>query len=933
MATIHVDGTAYPVDPGDHLLHACLSHGLDLPYFCWHPALGSVGACRQCAVTQFHDEHDTHGRLVMACMTAATDGTRISIADPQAVEFRASVIEWLMTNHPHDCPVCEEGGECHLQDMTLMSGHVYRRYRFRKRTHRNQYLGPFVKHEMNRCIACYRCVRFYREYAGGRDLDVFGAHNHVYFGRQADGVLESEFSGNLVEVCPTGVFTDKTLSAVYTRKWDLHSAPSVCVHCGLGCNTFPNARYGELRRVINRYHHELNGYFLCDRGRYGHAFVSQPSRIRGPLQAHGDGDRGNGNSDGSSDLRPIDRSHALEQLTAMLRERGAGGVLIGIGSPRASLEANFALRALVGPEHFSQGIADAEHRLLAAVLELLQRAPAPVATLREAEAADAALVLGENLPDTAPRLALALRQMVRHASFALAAHEQVPAWQDAAVRDLGRDTRSPLFIASPDATRLDDVATPLRAAPPDIVRLSLAVLHALDAAAPAVPDLPEDQQALAGRIAQALQRAQRPLIIAGTGAGSEALLRTAAAIAGALVRSGRAARMLLTVPECNSLGLALLGGAPLSAALAAAAAGASAGQAATLLVLENDLYRRADRASVDAALQGARHVVVLDHTLHATARRAQLVLPAATFAESSGTLINCEGRAQRFFQLLFPQDEVAASWRWLNEAACACDPTAARWDGLDQVIAALTAELPALSAVRAAAPGAQLRVDGSRIASAPHRESGRTAMYADRTVHEPPPPANADAPYTGSMEGYYGPMPAALYPFFWTPAWNSEQGLNKFQQEVGGPLRGGPAGAHVIQAGGESPGGAAPAVPAAVPAAMPAAFAPRAGAWLLIPQHRVFGSDELSARAPAVAERITAPTLGLNPEDAALLGVGDGDPVEIAIEEPPRPGPPHRLAAELRPALARGVAALSVGLPDQPWVSLPAWARLTRARA
>ncbi len=102
-----------------------------------------------------------------------------------------------MTNHPHDCPVCEEGGECHLQDMTVMTGHAYRRYRFNKRTHRNQYLGPFITHEMNRCIACYRCIRFYRDYAGGRDFDVFAAHNHVYFGRHEDGVLESDFSGNL----------------------------------------------------------------------------------------------------------------------------------------------------------------------------------------------------------------------------------------------------------------------------------------------------------------------------------------------------------------------------------------------------------------------------------------------------------------------------------------------------------------------------------------------------------------------------------------------------------------------------------------------------------------------------------------------------------------------------------------------------------------
>jgi len=283
MAKILVDGKEYEVDGKTHLLHACLSVGLNLPYFCWHPALGSVGACRQCAVKQFKDEKDTRGRLVMACMTPATDGTRISIEDPEAREFRQSITEWLMVNHPHDCPVCDEGGECHLQDMTHMTGQVYRRYAGPKRTFRNQNLGPFINHEMNRCIQCYRCVRFYREYAGGRDLDAFNLRNQVYFGRHEDGVLQSEFSGNLVEVCPTGVFTDKTLKHHYTRKWDLQMAPSVCVHCAVGCNTIIAERGGLLRRIHNRYNSQVNGYFLCDRGRFGYGFVNSERRIRQPL--------------------------------------------------------------------------------------------------------------------------------------------------------------------------------------------------------------------------------------------------------------------------------------------------------------------------------------------------------------------------------------------------------------------------------------------------------------------------------------------------------------------------------------------------------------------------------------------------------------------------------------------------------------------------
>src|SRR5512146_1484223 len=191
MAIIYIDNQRFEVDDRNNLLQVALSLGLNLPYFCWHPAMGSVGACRQCAVKQFRDENDTRGRLVMACMTPAAPNTRISISDEDARQFRDGIIEGLMMSHPHDCPVCDEGGECHLQDMTVMTGHNYRRFHGQKRTFENQNLGPLVNHEMNRCIQCYRCVRFYREYAGGKDLDAFALRDLVYFGRQSDGVLEN----------------------------------------------------------------------------------------------------------------------------------------------------------------------------------------------------------------------------------------------------------------------------------------------------------------------------------------------------------------------------------------------------------------------------------------------------------------------------------------------------------------------------------------------------------------------------------------------------------------------------------------------------------------------------------------------------------------------------------------------------------------------
>ena len=265
-----------------------------------------------------------------------------------------------------------------------MTGHTAREYRGLKRTHRNQYLGPFINHEMNRCIACYRCVRFYQDYAGGGDLQAQASRSNVYFGRHEDGVLENEFSGNLVEVCPTGVFTDKTLSQRYSRKWDLQAAPSICVHCAQGCNTSPGERYGELRRVVNRYNGEVNGYFLCDRGRFGYDFVNHDDRA---LRAV----RNNADSEGELVQDVLSRHETRDHLSALVESEKR---LVGIGSPRASLEANFALRELVGADNFYSGASDQEDRLVRLALQILQSRHVHIPTLKEVEAADAVIVLG-----------------------------------------------------------------------------------------------------------------------------------------------------------------------------------------------------------------------------------------------------------------------------------------------------------------------------------------------------------------------------------------------------------------------------------------------------------------------------------------------------------------------------------------------------------
>jgi len=896
---IQVDRRAYEVNPEHNLLEACLSLGLNLPYFCWHPAMGSVGACRQCAVKVYRDANDKRGQLVMACMTPVAKDMLVSIEDPEAKQFRAGIIEGLMTNHPHDCPVCDEGGECHLQDMTVMTGHDYRRYAFLKRTYQNQYLGPLIHQEFNRCIQCYRCVRFYNEYAGGRDFSNFMLRDLVFFGRAEDGVLENEFAGNLVEVCPTGVFTDKTLKRHYTRKWDMRMAPTICVHCGLGCNVNAGERYGVLRRIVNRYHGEINRYFLCDRGRFGYEFVNHLDRIRQPL-ARRDGK-----------LEAVSREEAVGQAATLLQESKR---VIGIGSPRASLEANYALRSLVGPENFYAGVRAGPARLVALMQAVLAAGPARSASLHEAEQATAVLVLGEDVTNAAPRMALSLRQSVWQQPLGKARQMQIPAWQDHAVREAAQEERGPLYIASPYATHLDDVARETyRGAPEDVARLGFAIAHALDAQAPAVPTLAPEVQALAERIAADLKNASKPLVVSGASCSSEAVIQAAANVARAHCRDGRVAGLAFTMPECNSFGLGWLTGKTLDDAFEAA----RKGETGAVIVLENDLYRRAPTEAVDALLGGKR-VIALDSVRTRTTKKADVVLAAGTFAESDGTLVSSEGRAQRFFQVFLPQDGVESSWRWLRDVMEASGRQEARaWQSLDDVVRSLAEGVPAFARIPAAAPGSNFRVAGSKVPREPHRYSGRTASLANISVHEPKPPDDPDSALSFTMEGTPDQPPAALIPFFWSPGWNSIQSVNRFQEEIAGPLRGGDPGVRLIEPPGERKG--------SYYGEVPAAFQPRADEWLMLPRHYIFGSEELSRLAPGIAELAAKPHVAIHPDDAGRLSVSPGAAVEVKLN-----GHALRLPVQLDASLPRGIATLPEGVPPIAGETLPGWGRIAK---
>ena len=910
MPTIFVDGQEFQVKEGANVLEACLSAGIDLPYFCWHPSMGSIGSCRQCAVVQYQNAEDTNGRIVMGCMTPVSEGARFSLnsgsgADqdsPSAVdetaieasvqapidvptkvpdkgrEFRQAVIESLMLNHPHDCPVCAEGGECHLQDMTVMVGHRDRRYRGLKNTHRNQYLGPLISHEMNRCITCYRCERFYTDYAGGTDLSAQASHDHVYFGRHQDGVLESEFSGNLVEVCPTGVFTDKPLLKQYSRKWDLQSAPSICTGCAVGCNILPGERYGKLKRIHNRYNDQVNGYFLCDRGRFGSGYINSEERLNYA-----------GVRDFNGEFTAIKAQEAIEIAARWMKaeEGEKTQKIVGIGSPRASLEANYLLRELVGKEHFAAGFGDRESQVVHRIAAILKTTRAKNPSIKQMETADAVLILGEDVTHTAPRVALGLRQAVRNKAHELAKQAGLAVWQDAAVRNLAQDQRSPMIIVSATETRLDDIASQtVSLAPEEIALFGHAVARA-------IAGQPSDDEAV-NEAAAALKNAQRPLVVSGSSMLHSAIVDSAAAVADALTDLLQADSTLANstpadsspidstpvscnsmlsfcLPECNSLGLALLSEEQetLSRLLDRAE------EIGVLVILENNLNRRLSEEQVTKLTSSGIKIIALELLDNDLLANCDLVLSAASYAESEGTLVSSEGRAQRYYPVFPAAHERLASWQWLRDlAAVSGHRELAELQHFDQITAACGASNPLFAALAGVSPDHNFRSHGQKIPRQTHRASGRTAINADVSVHEPLRKLDPETPLSFSMEGLNRDQPASLTPFYWSPGWNSNQALQKFQSEVNGPLRGGPVGQRLIE-------------PQTNGISQSSDFTPlrivQEGRWQLVPMHRVHGSDELSARTAEVAELAGEAFIAISSELAAKLAVVDGDGVKINV--------------------------------------------------
>jgi NADH-quinone oxidoreductase subunit G len=637
MPRLSIDGHEIEVAKGVKVIEAAERLGIIIPRFCYHPALGSVGACRVCAV--MIAEGPVQG-VQMSCLLEAVDGMVVLTGHPEAVAFRRQVIEWLMMNHPHDCPVCDEGGHCLLQDMTVAGGHGLRRYLGRKRTYRDQHLGTFVQHEMNRCIHCYRCWRFYQGFAGYRDLGCLQIAHRTYFGRFSDGPLESPFSGNLIDLCPTGVYTDRP-TRFNGRRWDFERGPSLCLHCALGCNTVTGARYREIVRQEARFNKAINGFFICDRGRYGFFYESAPERPRHPRIGE----------EASSWGEALQM--AADTLARIYQNKGPGSISC-LGSSRSSLEAQGMLKWFCqvqgweNPRYFETRTR--ARNIQRAVSSLDERV---AISMREIEEADFILAIGADPVNEAPMLALAMRQAFRNQGgvapiFPLPVPPILPKGNSIAVLD-PRPVSLPLeFIHLPIPPA--DFALVLSMLMKRTVSHSVAERFGPEArqwfdSLPTEYPFDEPLTGLLSGMEQALKECRKPVIVCGTDIVGESTIGLAADFALLLKAAKGWAGLFYLMPAANSYGAALLSSSDRS--LVDILEGVEKGTVKALVVVENDpFWSFPDQERLKQALEKLDLLLVLDYLPSPVVGRAHIFFPTNPLFETRASFVNQEGRVQ-----------------------------------------------------------------------------------------------------------------------------------------------------------------------------------------------------------------------------------------------------------------------------------------------
>jgi len=331
LVTLTIEGAEVSVPKGTTILEAAKQAGVLIPHYCYHPALPVAGVCRMCLV-----QIEGVPKLQIACATPVAAGQQINVFSAEAAEARKGVLEFLLINHPLDCPICDQAGECELQDYVFQEGRASSRYTptFAKRFNPAEEFGPDVLYVPNRCILCTRCVRFMDHAAGEPVLNVSERGDRAFIGIHPDHALDHPWSGNVVDLCPVGSLISRDFLHK-ARAWELDKTASICTGCSQGCNIGIETRQNVVVRLRPRPNEAVNRYFMCDHGRLHYRWMNRGDRIEAPLVRRQD------------ELAATDWDDALQDAAKLIG--GAEGNVLVLASPRASNEALYLARSVAGP--------------------------------------------------------------------------------------------------------------------------------------------------------------------------------------------------------------------------------------------------------------------------------------------------------------------------------------------------------------------------------------------------------------------------------------------------------------------------------------------------------------------------------------------------------------------------------------------------------
>ena len=621
MVEIELDGKKIEVPEGSMIMHAAEGAGTFIPHFCYHKKLSIAANCRMCLV-----DVEKMPKAVPACATPVAQGMIVHTKSPKALAAQQSVMEFLLINHPLDCPICDQGGECQLQDLAVGYGNNTSRYEEEKRVVTPKDVGPLISmEEMSRCIQCTRCVRFGQEIAGVMELGMSNRGEHSEIETFVGSTVDSELSGNMIDICPVGALTSKPFR-YSARTWELGRRKSVAPHDASGANLIVQVKNHQVLRVVPFENEAVNECWIADRDRFSYESLNGPDRLTAPMIKQG------------GSWQEVSWQTALEYVANGLKqiatEHGANsiGALV---SPHSTLEeltlAGKLVRGL-GSDNIDHRLRRADFTATHGKVRWLGMPVAALSTLQRV------LVVGSNLRKDHPLFAQRIRQAVRHGAQVNALVEQRQDW--------AMTLKNVLQADAADWTQA-------------LANVAAAIAEQKGVAAPAAGQADATAQA----IAKSLLGGERKAVLLGNAAAHHAQAESLLALAQWIAAQTGASFGYLT-EAANTVGAQFVGAQPQTGGLDAAAMTAGALKAAILLNVEPEFDTAAGQQAV-AGLNQAQMVVTLS-PFKTNMAISDVLLPISPFTQTSGTFVNAEGRAQSFHAVVKPQADTRPGWKVLR---------------------------------------------------------------------------------------------------------------------------------------------------------------------------------------------------------------------------------------------------------------------------